>query len=123
MANYIKCSIIVAIVAAIYLIGYKHAQTEGERAIEALKLEHANAIIGAQEKERAKYEQTIQSLISDLDRARSERDDRMHELESFRSRATDHATCTSQRDRLARIAVGLESVANRAILFIKGGQK
>ena len=123
MANYIKCSIIVAIVAAIYLIGYKHAQTEGERAIEALKLEHANAIISAQEKERAKYEQTIQSLISDLDRARSERDDRMHELESFRSRATDHATCTSQRDRLARIAVGLESVANRAILFIKGGQK
>ena len=123
MANYIKYGIVVFVVTAIYLVGYKHAQTEGKRAIEALKLEHANAIIGAQEKERAKYEQTIQSLISDLDRARSERDDRMHELEGFRSRATDHATCTSQRDRLARIAVGLESVANRAILFAEGGTK
>ena len=123
MANYIKYGIVVFVVASIYLIGYKHAEVEGERAIESLKLEHAKAIIDAQEKERANYEKTIQSLISDLDRVRGERDERMLQLESFRSRETDFGTCRSQRDRLARIAVGLEDVASRAILFIEGGQK
>ena len=123
MTDYIKYGVVVAIVAAVYLIGYKHAESEGEAVLESLKLEHAKAIIEAQEKEKANYEKTIQSLIADLDRARSERDNRMHELESFRSRATDHATCTSQRDRLARIAVGLEDVAKRAVLYIEGGTK
>ena len=121
--EYIKYGAVVAIVGAVYLIGYKHAETEGERAMESLKMQHAQAIIDAQEKEKANYEKTIQSLIADLDRARSERDNRMHELESFRARATDNETCRRQRSDLARIAVGLEGVASRAILFISGGTK
>lgn len=123
MANYVKYGIVVAVVATIYLIGYKHAQTEGERAIEELKNAHAQAIIEAQTKEQKKYEETIATLTSALDRARSERDGRLREFESFRSRETDYETCRSQRDRLARIAVGLEDVASRAILFIEGGTK
>lgn len=121
--DYLKYGAVVAIVGAVYIVGYKHAESEGEREMESLKMQHAQAIIDAQEKEKANYEKTIQSLIADLDRARSERDNRMHELESFRSRATDNETCRRQRSDLARIAVGLEGVASRAILFISGGSK
>ena len=123
MTDYIKYGVVVAVVATVYLMGYSHAETEGKRAMESLKMQHAQAIIDAQKREKANYEKTIQSLIADLDRARSERDNRMHELESFRSRATDNETCRRQRSDLARIAVRLEGVASRAILFISGGTK
>lgn len=123
MTAYIKYGLIVIAIGLVYTVGYQHAQTEGERAIEELKNAHAQAIIDAQTKEQKKYEETIATLTSALDRARSERDDRLREFESFRSRETDYGTCRSQRDRLARIAVGLEDVASRAILFIEGGTK
>ena len=121
--DYIKYGVIIAVVGAVYLVGYKHAETEGELAIEALKNEHAALIIDAQKKEQAKYEETIKSLTSALDRARTERDGRMHELENFRASATDNETCRRQRSRLARVAVGLEDVAKRAVLYIEGGTK
>lgn len=121
--DYIKYGAVVAAVAAVYFVGYNHAETEGELAIEALKNEHAALIIDAQKKEQKKYEETIASLTSALDRARTERDSRMHELENFRASATDNETCRRQRDSLARVAVGLEDVAKRAVLYIEGGTK
>ena len=123
VGDYIKYGVIIAVVGAVYLVGYKHAETEGELAIEALKNEHAALIIDAQKKEQAKYEETIKSLTSALDRARTERDSRMHELENFRASATDNETCRRQRSRLARVAVGLEDVAKRAVLYLEGGTK
>ena len=123
MIDYVKYGLIVVAVGAVYLTGYKHAESEGEAVLESLKVQHAQAIIDAQEKEKASYEKTIKALIADLDRARSDRDNRVLELESFRARETDYGTCTRQRADLARIAVGLESVANRAILYLEGGSK
>ena len=121
MTDYVKYGLIVAAVGLVYWTGYQHAESEGEALLESLKTQHAQAIIDAQSKEKAKYEETIASLTAALDRARSERDSRMYELESFRSRETDYGTCRRQRDSLARIAVGLESVEIRAVPYLEGG--
>ena len=123
MTDYIKYGLIAAAVGLVYLTGYHHAETEGERKLEEVKVAHSKAIIAAQEAEKVKYEETIKGLLADLDSVRGEHDRRMHELQNFRARATDYGTCRRQRDSLARIAVGLESVASRAILFIEGGTK
>ena len=123
MTDYVKYGLIVLLVGLVYATGYRHAESEGEALLESLKVQHAQAIIDAQNKEQKKYEETIKSLTFALDSARSERDSRMHELQSFRARETDYGTCRRQRDSLARIAVGLEDVASRAILYISGGQK
>lgn len=122
MANYIKYGVVVAIVGAIYLAGYKHAESEGEAALESIKAQHAQAIIEAQGKEKAKYEKTIKNLLADLDAVRGERDRRVLELKSFRASRTDYETCRSQRDRLAAIAVGFEDVANRAVICLERGR-
>lgn len=123
MTDYVKYGLIVLLVGLVYWTGYRHAESEGEALLESLKVQHAQAIIDAQNKEQKKYEETIKSLTSALDRARTERDSRMHELENFRASATDNETCRRQRSRLARVAVGLEDVAKRAVLYIEGGTK
>lgn len=123
MTDYVKYGLIVAAVGLVYWTGYQHAESEGEALLESLKTQHAQAIIDAQNKEQKKYEKTIASLTTALNNARSERDSRMHELEGFRARETDYGTCRRQRDSLARIAVGLESVASRAVLYLEGGTK
>ena len=123
MTDYIKYGAVAAVIAAIYLVGYKHAESEGELVIEELKLNHALAILAAQKEEKAKYEESIKSLTSSLERLRTEHNDRLHELQSFRARATDHDTCNRQRSDLARIAVELERVADRAIVYLEGGRK
>lgn len=123
MTDYIKYGAVAAVIAAIYLAGYKHAESEGEAVLESLKVQHAQAIIAAQKEEKAKYEESIKSLTSSLERLRTEHNDRLHELKNFRERATDHDTCNRQRSDLARIAVELERVADRAIVYLEGGRK
>lgn len=123
MANYIKYGIVVAVVATIYLIGYKHAQTEGERAIEALKLESARAVIEAQEKEKAKYEKAVADLVSRLNGLRSEYDNRLYELDRFRNANTDLEACRRQRSDLAELAVEGEKLLNEASVYLNGGNK
>lgn len=123
MANYIKYGIVVAVVATIYLIGYKHAQTEGERAIEALKLESARAVIEAQEKEKAKYEKAVADLVSRLNGLRSEYDNRLYELDRFRNANTDLEACRRQRSDLAELAVEGEKLLNEASVYLNGGSK
>ena len=119
MANYIKYGIVVFVVTAIYLVGYKHAQTEGERAIEALKLEHASAVIRAQEKEKAKYEKDVASLVAALDELRDQHDGRLHELEQFRNAGRDLQTCLSERGSLAELAVRGESLLKRSVQYLE----
>lgn len=123
MANYVKYGIVVAVVATIYLIGYKHAQTEGERAIEALKLESARAVIEAQEKEKAKYEKAVADLVSRLNGLRSEYDNRLYELDRFRNANTDLEACRRQRSDLAELAVEGEKLLNEASVYLNGGSK
>jgi hypothetical protein len=123
MANYFKYGIVVAVVATIYLIGYKHAQTEGERAIEALKLESARAVIEAQEKEKAKYEKAVADLVSRLNGLRSEYDNRLYELDRFRNANTDLEACRRQRSDLAELAVEGEKLLNEASVYLNGGSK
>ena len=117
--NYIKYGVIVAIIGAIYLIGYKHAEVEGERAIEALKLESARAVIEAQEKEKAKYEKDVANLVSRLNGLRSEYDGRLRELDGFRNAGRDLQTCLSERSALAELSVRGESLLKRSVEYLE----
>ena len=116
--DYLKYGAVVAIVGAVYLIGYKHAETEGERAIESLKLEHARAIVDAQQKEKVKYEEQIAELVSRLNDLGSEHADRMRELERFRSSSGDLEACISQRNDLASLCVRGESLLKRSLVYL-----
>lgn len=123
MTDYIKYGVVVAIVAAVYLIGYKHAESEGEAVLESLKLEHAKAIIDAQEKEKLKYEETVKGLVSALNELQLKHDDRLRELENFRASATDLDTCHRQRSDLAELAVRGEQLLHEASVYLNGGPK
>lgn len=117
--DYLKYGAVVAIVGAVYLIGYKHAETEGERAIEALKLQHAQAIIDTQKKVQKDYEKRIESLVADLDSLRVERDRRVLELESFRASYGSLEACLNQRNDLAELGVEGERLLQEARQYLK----
>lgn len=117
--DYIKYSAAAAIVGVVYLIGYMHAEAEGERAIEALKLESARAVIEAQEKEKAKYEKDVANLVSRLNGLRSEYDGRLRELDGFRNASRDLQTCLSERSALAELGVEGERLLNEARQYLK----
>ena len=119
MTNYIKYGLIVVAIGLVYTVGYKHAETEGERAIEALKLESARAVIEAQEKEKAKYEKDVANLVSRLNGLRSEYDSRLHELDGFRNASRDLQTCLSERGSLAELAVRGESLLKRSVEYLE----
>lgn len=123
MTEYFKYGLIIVAIGAVYAVGYKHAESEGELVLEALKLEHAKAIIEAQENEKAKYEETVKGLVAALDELRVKHDDRLHELENFRASATDLDTCHRQRGELASLAVEGEQLLNEASVYLKGGPK
>ena len=119
MTNYIKYSAIVAAVAAVYLVGYKHAETEGELAVEAMKHEHAQAIIAAQKKVQVDYEKRIESLIADLNALRGEHDRRVLELENFRRSHGSLEACLSQRNDLASLGVEGERLLQEARQYLR----
>lgn len=123
MTNYIKNGLIVLAVGAVYIAGYSHAEYKGELAIEEIKQAHTQAIFDAQEKEKAKYEKDIASLVASLERLRNQHDDRLHELEDFRNAGRDMETCRRERNDLATVAVGLEKVATTAIIYLEGGDR
>lgn len=122
VSDYIKYGAVIALVGAVYLVGYKHAETEGELAIEDLKHQHALAVIAAQEKEKAKYETDISNLLSDLDRLRSVNDRRVLELDRFRNADRDLETCRRERDDLAGLSVRGEQLLQRAVSYLKSVQ-
>lgn len=123
MTAYIKYGLIALAVAAVYSAGYYRAEAEGELVLESLKLEHAKAIIEAQENEKAKYEETVKGLVAALNELRVKHDDRLHELENFRASATDLDTCHRQRGELASLAVEGEQLLNEASVYLNGGPK
>lgn len=123
MTNYIKYGLLAVAVVVVYVAGYKHAESEGEAVLESLKVQHAQAIIDAQDAEKEKYEAQIKDLVARLDALGVEHSSRMRELQSFRSRATDCGTCARQRADLAELAVEGESLLNEASVYLKGGQR
>ena len=123
MTSYIKYGVVVAVVAAVYLVGYNHAKSEGEAVLESLKLEHAKAIIEAQEKEKLKYEETVKGLVAALNELQLKHNDRVRELENFRASATDLGTCYRQRSDLAELAVRGEELLHEASIYLDGGKQ
>ena len=117
--DYLKCGAVVAIVGAVYLVGYKHAETEGERAMEALKLQHAQAIIEATKEEQKKYEKDIARLVADLESLRSEHDGRLLQLKNFSQSRADLQACLSERNALAELSVRGESLLKRSVKYLE----
>ena len=117
--DYLKYGAVVAIVGAVYLVGYKHAETEGERAMEALKLRHAQAIIEATKEEQKKYEKDIARLVADLESLRSEHDGRLLQLKNFSQSRADLQACLSERNALAELSVRGESLLKRSVKYLE----
>lgn len=111
---------VVSLIAAwfCYSLGYDRAKTEGELALEQLKLAQAQAVIDAQNKVKSEYELQIQNLNAALASARSDSANRMQQLERFRHADTDLATCRRQRDDLSRLAVRAEELLKRADAYL-----
>lgn len=111
---------VVSLIAAwfCYSLGYDRAKTEGELALEQLKLAQAQAIIDAQNKVKSEYETQIQNLNAALASVRSDNAQRLRQLEAFRHTGTDLATCRRQRDQLSRLAVEGESLLREADAYL-----
>lgn len=111
---------VVSLIAAwfCYSLGYDRAKTEGELALEQLKLTQAQAVIDAQNKVKVEYEAQIKTLNAALASARSDNAERMRQLEAFRGASTDLATCRRQRDDLSRLAVRGEELLKRADAYL-----
>lgn len=119
MSSYFKVGVICALVAWVvawicYDLGYTKAKTEGELALEQLKLAQAQSIIDAQSKVKSEYEMQIQNLNAALASARNDNANRMQQLERFRHANRDLEACRRDLNDVSAVAVGLESVALRA---------
>ena len=116
--TYIKYGIAFALLIGVYFIGYNSAETEGNLALEQLKLSHAQAVIDAQNEVKLQYETQIKNLNDALANARNDSADRLRQLETFRRSNTDLATCRRERDELSRLAVRGEELLKRADAYI-----
>lgn len=116
--TYIKYGITIVLLIGAYLLGYSKAETEGELAIEQIKLAQAQAVIDAQNKVKVEYEAQIKTLNAALASARSDSANRLRQLEAFRGTSTDLATCRRQRDDLSRLAVRGEELLKRADAYL-----
>ena len=116
--TYIKYGITIVLLVGAYLFGYNKAETEGELAIEQLKLAQAQAVIDAQNEVKLQYETQIKNLNAALASARSDSANRMRQLNEFRGARTDLATCRRQRDQLSRLAVEGESLLREADAYL-----
>lgn len=111
---------VVSLIAAwfCYSLGYDRAKTEGELALEQLKLAQAQAVIDTQNKVKSEYETQIQNLNAALASARSDGADRLRQLEKFRGASRDMETCTRERNELAGLAVRGEELLRRADAYL-----
>ena len=111
---------VVSLIAAwfCYSLGYDRAKTEGELALEQLKLAHAQAVIDAQNKVKSEYELQIQNLNAALASARSDSANRMQQLERFRHTDRDLEACRRERSDLANLAVRGEELLKRADAYL-----
>lgn len=116
--TYLRYGITFILLLGAYLLGYNNAETEGELALEQLKLAQAQALIDAQNEVKLEYETQIKNLNAALAAARSDSADRLRQLETFRRSNTDLATCRRERSELARLAVRGEELLKRADAYL-----
>lgn len=116
--TYLRYGITFILLLSAYLLGYNNAETEGDLALEQLKLTQAQAVIDAQNEVKLQYETQIKNLNTALAAARSDSADRLRQLETFRSSNTDLATCRRERSELARLAVRGEELLKRADAYL-----
>ena len=101
-----------------YRVGYESAEAKGESALNEFKLQQAQAVIEAQLKAKANYDAKLQAIINSHNAERSVYDQRLRQLEKFRSAGASLATCTSERDRLAKLAIRGERLLRRAESYL-----
>ena len=116
--TYIKYGITIVLLIGAYLLGYNKAETEGELAIEQIKLVHAQEIIKAQNKFKVEYNEKIETLNADLANARKLNAERLRQLSKFNSTSRDLETCTRDRRDLAELAVRGEELLKRADAYL-----
>ena len=116
--TYLRYGITFILLLSAYLLGYNNAETEGDLALEQLKLTQAQAVIDAQNEVKLQYETQIKNLNTALAAARSDSADRLRQLETFRRSNTDLATCRRERSELARLAVRGEELHKRADAYL-----
>ena len=116
--TYLRYGITFILLLSAYLLGYNNAETEGDLALEQLKLTQAQAVIDAQNEVKLQYETQIKNLNTALAAARSDSADRLRQLETFRRSNTDLATCTRERNKLAGLAVRGEELLKRADAYL-----
>lgn len=114
-AKYLIAGAVVALgLWGAYDRGYEQAKTEATLKIESMKLDHANQIIEAQNKEKERYEQKEKDLVARYDADRKHYVDRVRQLEAkLRSRG-DLEAVTSERDRCLKLAVEGEALLREA---------
>ena len=100
----------------LYNQGYEDAtifwETESNKKLSALK--------NQKEKERAELEA---KLVSDYANDLRIRDERLREYEEYVRANRDQECSVGERNAIARIAVGLEEVASKAIRFLEAERK
>lgn len=121
MIKYIIASAVCSVVIyGAYSTGYEKAETEATLQIESMKLDHANQIIEAQQKEKEKYEQKTKELMARHADERNTYAKRLCQLERKLKVAGDVETVTSERDRCLGLAIRGERLLHRAEFIIEG---
>lgn len=103
-----------------YEKGYEQAETEATLKIESMKLDHANQIIEAQQKEKEKYENKTKELMVSYNNERTNYIKRVQQLERKLQSDTNMEALRNERDRCFGLAVRGERLLRRAESLIEG---
>lgn len=105
-----------------YVWGYQTAETKGALELEQYKTAQTDANKVIQEQVRIEYEQKIETLSADLERARNSNAERLRQLESYRNRERSLETCNSELSAALGLAVEGEKLLLEANGFIEALQ-
>ena len=111
------CSVVIY---GAYSTGYEKAETEATLKIESMKLDHANQIIEAQQKEKEKYENKTKELMVSYNNERTNYIKRVQQLERKLQSDTNMEALRNERDRCFGLAVRGERLLRRAESLIEG---
>ena len=111
------CSVVIF---GAYSTGYEKAETEATLKIESMKLDHANQIIEAQQKEKEKYENKTKELMVSYNNERTNYIKRVQQLERKLQSDTNMEAIRNERDRCFGLAVRGERLLRRAESLIEG---
>ena len=114
----ITAAVVAGILYFVYNLGYDNARTEADLEISAMKEAQALAIVEAQKKESAKYEERIKNLVADVERLGANNADWLRKQDAFIGATRDLESCMRERSELARLAVeGRELLEQATVRF------